>query len=79
MVETHSRHTFEKEMIIAYVGINPSEKEERRQIPEQSSSCEWAKPHAFILQQGEIKARINHQNTMQEMENFLREVVELNK
>lgn len=36
-------------------------------------------PHAFILQQGEIKARINHQNTMQEMENFLREVVELNK
>lgn len=36
-------------------------------------------PHAFILQQGEIKALINHQNTMQEMENFLREVVELNK
>ncbi|WIK67299.1 thioredoxin family protein [Globicatella sanguinis] len=36
-------------------------------------------PHAFILQQGEIKARINHQNTMQEMEDFLRQVVELNK
>lgn len=36
-------------------------------------------PHAFILQKGEIKARINNQNTMQEMENFLREVVELNK
>lgn len=36
-------------------------------------------PHAFIIQDGEIKALINHTNTMQDMEDFLKEVVELNK